>query len=98
MPTVAPPSALAPLHAASMTTSEITSPMKDLPARVYVPNAGSHTVDVIDPATFKVVDHYNVGRVPHHIAPSYDMTKLYVDNTAADSLTVIDPTTGKPSG
>jgi len=83
---------------ASVTTSDVTSPMKDLPARVYVPNAGSHTVDVIDPATFKIIDTFNVGRVPHHIAPSYDMTKLYVDNTAGDTLTVIDPRTAKPSG
>ena len=28
------------------------------PARVYVPNSGSNTVDVIDPATFKVIEHF----------------------------------------
>jgi YVTN family beta-propeller protein len=36
--------------------------------------------------------------VPHHITPSWDLSKLYVNNTEGDSLTVIDPRTGKPSG
>src|SRR4051812_24018565 len=82
----------------SVTTSEVASSVRDVPARVYVPNSESHTVDVIDPATFKIIDTFNVGRVPHHIAPAWDMSKLYVDNTFGDSLTVIDPRSGKPVG
>src|SRR5581483_7477336 len=34
------------------------------PARVYVPNTISNTVDVIDPETFKVIDTFSVGREP----------------------------------
>jgi YVTN family beta-propeller protein len=34
--------------------------------------------------------------VPHHITPSWDMTKLYVNNTSGNTLTVIDPRTDKP--
>jgi len=102
----APPASAAPATPAAPTsnvyasvmTADITGPMKSLPPRVYVPNASSHTVDVIDPTTFKIIDTFKVGRVPHHIAPSYDMTRLYVDNTAGDSLTVIDPQTAKPAG
>jgi DNA-binding beta-propeller fold protein YncE len=52
---------------------------------------------VIDPKTFKIVRHYRVGDVPHHITPSWDMKRLYVDNTGGDSLTVIDPRHGTPS-
>lgn len=70
--------------------------VRSMPARVYVPNANSATVDVIDPVTFTVVDHFPVGRQPHHITPSYDLKTLWVDSTAGDSLTPIDPTTGQP--
>src|SRR5215831_17803450 len=48
------------------------------PARVYVPNTVSNTVDVIDPASFKVIEHFDVGRQPQHITPSYDLQHLWV--------------------
>ena len=63
------------------------------PQRVYVPNNVSNTVDVIDPATFKVVDHYEVGRQPQHVTPSYDLQHLWVLNDLGDSVTEIDPVT-----
>jgi YVTN family beta-propeller protein len=67
----------------------------DLP-RVYVPNSKSDTVSVIDPRTYKVVDHFSVGGLPQHVTPSYDLRTLWVDNDAGNSLTPIDPRTGKP--
>ena len=63
-------------------------------ARVYVPNSGSATVDVIDPATFKVVDHFAVGSEPQHVTPSYDLKTLWVVADHGDSHTRIDPVTG----
>ena len=63
--------------------------------RVYVPNSGSNTVDVIDPQTFRVVDQFAVGALPQHITPSYDLKMLYVNNDDGNSLTPIDPRTGK---
>jgi DNA-binding beta-propeller fold protein YncE len=63
---------------------------------VYVPNSGSATVDVIDPATFKIVEHFGVGRLPQHVTPSWDLRTLWVDNDAGNSLTPIDPATGRP--
>ena len=65
---------------------------------VYVPDSDSNTIDVIDPATFKIVHHYVTGSNPQHVAPSYDLTKLYVDNDLANSLTPIDPATGLRAG
>jgi DNA-binding beta-propeller fold protein YncE len=53
--------------------------------------------DVIDPTTYKVIRHFRVGDVPHHITPSWNMRHLYVDNTGGNSLTVIDPATGRPA-
>jgi YVTN family beta-propeller protein len=76
----------------------VPCPLCELPPRVYVPNSTAGTVDVIDPLTFKVIDHYPVGSIPHHIAPAWDMSELYVDNEGSSSLTVLDIHTGKPSG
>jgi YVTN family beta-propeller protein len=67
-----------------------------VPTRVYVPNSESNTVDVIDPTTYRVVDHFSVGARPQHVVPSWDLSKLYVNNNAGNSLTPIDPTSGKP--
>ena len=63
---------------------------------VYVPNSQSATVDEIDPRTFKVVRHFAVGLLPQHVVPSYDLKTLYVTNDVGNSLTAIDPRTGKP--
>src|SRR6185295_5909892 len=63
-------------------------------ARVYVPNSVAGTVDVIDPATYKIVDHFKVGREPQHVTPSYDLKSLWVLADKGDSLTRIDPVTG----
>jgi len=71
--------------------------VQGVPPRVYVPNSLSNSVDVIDPATYKVVDHFAVGRAPQHVTPSWDLRTLYVDNTEGDSLTPIDPRTAKPA-
>ncbi len=64
-------------------------------SRVYVPNAGSNTVSVIDPATYQVVDQFPVGVEPQHVVPSWDMQKLYATNDLNNTLTEIDPVTGK---
>jgi len=65
---------------------------------VYVPNSESHTVDVIDQRTFKIVEHFSVGALPQHVVPAWDLRTLYVTNDAGNSLTAIDPNTGKPTG
>ena len=67
-----------------------------VPTRVYVPNSDANTVDVIDPNTYTVIDHYPVGVLPNHVVPSWDLKTLYVNNTKGNSLTPIDPMTGKP--
>jgi YVTN family beta-propeller protein len=68
------------------------------PPRVYVPNSGSNTVDVVDQRTFKIIAHYRVGALPQHVTPSYDLKTLWVDNDAGNSLTPVSPVTGRPRG
>jgi YVTN family beta-propeller protein len=74
---------------------DLSPAVKDFPARVYVPNTESNTVDVIDPATYKVIDHFKVGRLPQHVTPSFDMKTLWVLNDKSSTLTRIDPATGE---
>ena len=69
--------------------------VRNFPERVYVPNSGSNTVDVIDPNTFKIVGHFNVQRQPQHVTPAYDLKTLWVLNDLGDSITRIDPATGE---
>jgi YVTN family beta-propeller protein len=69
--------------------------VRDFPSRVYVPNSISNTVDIIDPATYKIVGHFPVGKQPQHVVPSWDLRKLWVLNDMGDSLTAIDPKTGR---
>ncbi|MBM7173838.1 YncE family protein [Streptomyces sp. G44] len=64
-------------------------------SRVYVPNTESDTISVIDPKKFKVIKTIKVGDQPQHVVPSWDMKTLWVNNDLGDSLTAIDPVTGR---
>jgi DNA-binding beta-propeller fold protein YncE len=69
--------------------------VRRFPARVYVPNSRDGTVDVLDPRTFRHLGRFRVGRQPQHVTPSWDLRTLWVGNNQADSLTAIDPATGR---
>ena len=62
---------------------------------IYVPNSKSNSVDEIDPETFRIVRHFDVGKEPQHVTPSWDLKTLWVLNDLSDSLTRIDPVDGK---
>jgi DNA-binding beta-propeller fold protein YncE len=70
--------------------------VREDPARVYVPNSMSNTVDVISQRTFKVIKHFAVGALPQHVTPSWDLRTLYVTNDLGNSLTPIDPRSARP--
>ena len=69
--------------------------VRGYPPRIYVPNSESNTVDVIDPKTYRIVDHFGVGRLPQHVVPSWDLKTLWVANDLGNSLTPIDPKSGR---
>ncbi len=75
---------------------DLSPAVKGDPPLVYVPNSVSGTVDVISQATMKVVDQFPTGALPQHVTPAYDLRTLYVDNDLGNSLTPIDPRTGRP--
>ncbi|MGI8864482.1 MAG: beta-propeller fold lactonase family protein [Solirubrobacteraceae bacterium] len=63
---------------------------------IYVPNSTSNTVDEIDPANYRIVRQFPVGALPQHVVPSYDLRTLWVTNDNGNSLTPINPISGRP--
>jgi YVTN family beta-propeller protein len=72
--------------------------VRGIPYRIYVPDSGGSTVTVIDPATRRVIATYQSGLNPQHVVPAYDLRTLYATNNQANSLTPINPRTGRPAG
>src|SRR5262249_46284068 len=68
------------------------------PGRVYVPNTPPASGAMIDTRTYTGVAPHSVGQYAQHITPSWDLRWLYVNNTSSNSLTVLDPRTGRPTG
>ncbi|MGE5142422.1 MAG: YncE family protein [Acidobacteriota bacterium] len=62
---------------------------------VYVPLGGAASVTVIDPATHRVLRTFTTSTLPQHVVPSYDLRTLWVANDIGNSLTPIDPVSGK---
>jgi YVTN family beta-propeller protein len=60
---------------------------------IYVTNAGSNTVSVIDTATNAVKGTVNVGSAPSGVAVNPMGTKVYVANYNSSSVSVIDTAT-----
>jgi YVTN family beta-propeller protein len=73
----------------------LSAAVNGMPSYVYVPNSQSDTVSVIDPATLKVVRVVKVGHEPQHVVPGWDLQTLWVNNDLGNSLTPIDPRTGR---
>jgi YVTN family beta-propeller protein len=102
-PTTAPvpagPLPAKPLNVYAAAGADMLSPIvAGMPYRIYVPSSAGSDVQVIDPATFQVVDRYTTGLDPQHVVPAWDLRTLYAANTLADTLTPIDPFTAKPAG
>lgn len=62
---------------------------------VYAPDSRGEGVYVIDPETYKVIDHLPTGAVVQHVVPAWDLRTLYAANDVGNSLTPIDPSTGR---
>jgi DNA-binding beta-propeller fold protein YncE len=63
--------------------------------RIYVPETLGNAVDEIDPSTFKVVRRFRVPIEPEHVTPSWDLRTLWVDSDKGNTLTPINPRTGR---
>ena len=94
MPPVANPANIYADAGANM----LSPAVRGVPYRIYVPNSGGSTVTVINPATYRVTRTFRSGLNPQHVVPGYDMRTLYVTNNQANSLTPVNPQTGRPAG
>lgn len=94
LPGMPPPLDPRDLYAADR-PNKLSRTVKGFPSRVYVPNTLSDTVSVIDPKTYKVVRTIRVGHQPQHVVPSWDLKTLWVNNDLGNTLTPINPRTGR---
>jgi YVTN family beta-propeller protein len=93
------PPATDPANIYAAAGPDMLSPaVRGMPYRIYVPNSGGSTVTVIDPATYRVIGGYQAGLNPQHVVPGYDMRALYATNDQGNSLTPINPRTGRRAG
>jgi DNA-binding beta-propeller fold protein YncE len=74
----------------------LAPPARRARALVYVPDSGSDTVEEIDQRTGRIVRRFVTGRQPQHVTPSWDLKTLWVSNDLGNTLTPIDPRTGRP--
>ena len=84
------------VYAHTLLTSDIQPRLANIPVRVYVPNQVSATLDEIDPTTYQIVAHYSLGKNPQHVVAQWDLNMLYATTSGANTVTPIDPLSGKP--
>ncbi len=96
-PTLLPgmPPPLDPDDVYAATRDGLAPAVRGYPELIYVPNGAAGTVSVIDPKTAKVIGTYPAGKVPQHVVPSYDLKTLWVNSSGSNTLTKMDPATGK---
>jgi YVTN family beta-propeller protein len=63
-------------------------------ARIYVTNSAGDSIDVVDPATNKVVQVIRGIELPHGIAFSPDGARIYISNESESVLDVVDRKSG----
>jgi YVTN family beta-propeller protein len=63
---------------------------------VYVPNTLSNNVTVISQRTLKVIGQFPTGAQPQHVTPAWNLKTLYIDNDVGNTLTPLNPVTGRP--
>jgi DNA-binding beta-propeller fold protein YncE len=66
-----------------------------LPPRVYVPNAATGTVEVIDQYTGRLVGRFRVGGSPTLIAPGHDLRRLWASDPTGGAVTSVRPRSAK---
>jgi len=65
---------------------------------VYAPDSQGNGVYVIDPRRSRVIRYIQTGAVVQHVVPAWDLRTLYAANDLGNSLTPIDPNTGRRAG
>jgi YVTN family beta-propeller protein len=73
----------------------LAMPLAAATVRIYVTNLGGTTINVVDPATNKVVKEISDIEVPESVRFSLDGNRVYITQGGESVLTVLDQKTGK---
>jgi YVTN family beta-propeller protein len=65
---------------------------------VYAPDSQGDGVYVISPRTYRVIRYIPTGRQVQHVVPAWDLRTLYATNDLSNSLTPINPQSGRRAG
>jgi YVTN family beta-propeller protein len=65
---------------------------------IYAPDSAGSGVYVIDPRTYRVIRYIATGEMVQHVVPAWNLRTLYATNDLGNSLTPINPDTGKRAG
>jgi DNA-binding beta-propeller fold protein YncE len=65
---------------------------------VYAPDSQGDGVYVINPRTYRVIRYIPTGQEVQHVVPAWDLRTLYATNDLSNSLTPINPDTGRRAG
>ncbi|MEW2356924.1 YncE family protein [Spirillospora sp. NPDC029432] len=69
-----------------------------LPPRVYVPNAATGTVDVLDQTTARLLGRVRTGGAPSLVVPAWNLRRLWVYDLANGSAATLSPRSARPGG
>jgi YVTN family beta-propeller protein len=72
-----------------------TQPSSTTLSLIYITNSAADTIDVVDPATNKVIQVIRGIELPHGINFSPDGTRVYVSNESESVLDVVDRASGQ---
>jgi YVTN family beta-propeller protein len=72
-----------------------SQPASTMSSLVYITNSAADTIDVVDPASNKVVQVIRGIELPHGINFSPDGTRVYVSNESESVLDVVDRVSGR---
>jgi YVTN family beta-propeller protein len=65
---------------------------------IYVPDSEGNGVYVINPKSYRVIEYLQTGMMAQHVVPAWNLRTLYATNDEGNSLTPINPHTGKRAG
>jgi YVTN family beta-propeller protein len=66
-----------------------------LKTRIYITNSAGSTVDVVDPATNRVVQTIQGIELPHGVVFSPDGSRVYISNESENVVDVVDAASGR---
>ncbi|GAA2624157.1 hypothetical protein GCM10010411_70770 [Actinomadura fulvescens] len=69
--------------------------VRRLPARLFVPNGRTGTIDVVDLRSLKVIGRLPVGGTPRRIVASWDLRRLWVIDGHDGTLVPMSPRSGR---